>query len=179
MCYLGVSISFWSRQCVSHTQHFCVPQWWERSFSPLIFVIKLHSELLCSLPSAISSITVTHMNPRLHYSALFCEGQNWMFNWFLHLRAQEYLFPTPAYDSLVRYKPLILTLPTHLPVFLLSDTLSCASTSTSRWNPRWLRWTYPNKNHQRCPVLLFPLLSLPSNLLRASQRLPSALLGWK
>lgn len=166
MCYLGVSISFWSRQCVSHTQHFyCVPQWWERSFWTPTFVIKLHSELLCSLPSAISSITVTHMNPRREV--------------FLHLRVQEYLFPTPAYDSLVRYKPLILTLPTHLPVFLLSDTLSCASTSTSRWNPRWLRWTYPNKNHQRCPVLLFPSLSLPSNLLRASQRLPSALLGWK
>lgn len=26
------------------------------------------------------------------------------------------------------------------------DTQSCASTSTSKWNWRWLSWTYPNKS---------------------------------
>lgn len=51
---------------------------------------------------------------------------------------------------------------------LLSDMQSCASTSTSRWNRRWLHWTYRNKSVHPLIIIIssscspsFPTCSVP------------------
>lgn len=140
----------------------------------LILILWLNCIKSC-YPTSLVQFQYCH--PLEHMSALFCEGHGCLIE---RNNDCNCVIPFSGYNSwYLSVTQTLNSLSMRLPVFLLSDTLSCASTSTSRWNPRWLHWTYLNKHSHHRPALLFPSLSLPSNLLRTSQWLSSTLLGWK